>query len=468
MRVFLPSVGIGRFAGGAALAFLLSGPVFAQQTGVTGTMPEDLMPGLRPLIENGLKQAPDMIAKDINISIAEAQRLYNGYAPMLPGVSSNAQYGEYETAIANNAQATSRSLGTFYQVAISQPVFHWGALRNQLQMQKIAVLLSEKDFALGYLTFANSMRRQYEALIIARIALRNEQLSLKMRQKALDLANVELKAGTIPQSALNAAQLDFDSSQLAFDKDTQAYDFARRAFARQAGVGELPGDSVPEGIPLPKYAAAASSALVAGLLQTGAQNTIQVQQGRLQVAQSVLQYKNARLGLMPNFSAGASIQEWNQSNVQNGAVTQTALTSEQVALRVDWTIFDGFQTRGRTREALLRRRQAERQLDQTTDQILSDAQNSRRSVDLAWRQLQVTERQFAISNYSNIQQQSELKLGNISQDAADHSQYVYNAGEIDDASARNGFLSSWCDFLSVVGADPVMNQIPASYARAKP
>jgi outer membrane protein TolC len=466
--VFLPFVGIGRFARGAALACVLSGPIWAQQTGVTGTLPEELMPGLRPMIENGLKQAPDMISRDINISISEAQRLAYGYGPMLPSLSGNAQYGEYQTAIANNPQATSHTQGSFYELDFNQPVFRWGALRNQLQMQRIAVLLSEKDFELGYLGFANAVRRQYTGLIIQKMALRNSRLNLKIKQKAMDLANVQVKAGTIPQAIVNSTQLDLDSTQLGYDRDVQSYDFARRALARVVGLKDIPDDSIPEGIPLPKYSAATSAALVSELLQSGAQNTIQVQQGRLQLAQSELQYKNARLGLMPNFSAHATLQEWNQNNVQNGSVTQTALTSEQYYLRVDWNIFDGFQTHGHKREALLHRRQAERQLDQTTDQIMTDAQNSRRGVDLAWRQLQITERQFSLSNYSNLQQQTEFKLGNVSQDDADRSQYVYNASEIDDASTRNGFLTSWCDFLSVVDADPVMKQLPASYARAKP
>ena len=91
------------------VAFVVSGPLRAQETGVTGTMPEDLIPGLRPLIESGLRQAPEMIARDIDVSISEAQRLYAGYAPLLPSVSGNAQFGEFQTAIANNPQATSHT-----------------------------------------------------------------------------------------------------------------------------------------------------------------------------------------------------------------------------------------------------------------------------------------------------------------------------------------------------------------------
>lgn len=426
------------------------------------------MPGLRPLIENGLKQAPDMITANINISISEAQRLYNGYGPMLPNVSGNAQYGDYGSSFANNPQAGTRSIGSQYTLAISQPIFHWGALRNQLEIQQIGVLLSEKSFELAYLAFANSVRRQYEALIVTKIALRNSQLLLKMKQKALNVATDQLKEGSIPQTSFDSTKLDLDSTQVKYDSDSQAYDFARHALARVVGLKDIPDDSIPSGIPLPKYSPAASSRLVSDLLQTGARNTIQVQQNKLMVTQAELNYKNARLGLMPNFFAQASVQQQNQNQVQNGSVTQNELLNEQVSLQANWTIFDGFQTHGRKEEAILRRRLAENQLDQTVDQILDNAQNSQRSVDIGWRELQVTERSLQISYYSNQQQQSELKLGNISQDAADQSQYTYNIAEIVDAQTRNGFLFSWCDFLSAVDADPVMNQIPAIYARAKP
>ena len=474
-RVFLPSVGIGRLIGYAALAFVISGPIRAQQTGVTGTLPEDLMPGLRRLIENGMREAPDMIARDINISIAEAQRLYAGYAPMLPSLSGNAQYGEYETSIANSAQnsvpgsqATSKTLGSFYEVDLGQPIFRWGALRNQLKVQKIGILLSEKDYVLGYLAFANSVRRQYEGLIVTKIGLRNSRMNLKIKQKAADLANDQLKAGIIAKTGATATQLDLDSSQLAYDRDVQGYDFARHALARQVGLRDIADDSIPLEIPPAKYSSAASAALVADLLQTGARDTIQVQQGRLQLVQSDLQYKIVRVALLPSFSAHASINQYNQSQVLNGSVTQTALTNEQYFVRVDWNIFDGFSTRGHKRESLLRRRQAERNLDQTTDQVLNDAQNSQRGVDIAWRQLQLGERQFDVALDSYNQQQADFKLGYISKDAADQNEYIYDLALLNKAMSRNGFLSSWCDFLSAVAADPVMKQLPASYARAKP
>jgi outer membrane protein TolC len=476
-RVFLPSVGIGRLIGYAAFAVALSGPIRAQETGVTGTLPEDLMPGLRPLIESGMRQAPDMIARDINISIAEAQRLYAGYGPMLPSLSGNAQYGEYETAIANSAQnagltpgsqTTSKTLGSFYEVDLAQPIFRWGSLRNQLQVQKISVLLSEKDYVLGYLAFANSVRRQYEGLVITKIGLRNSRINLRIRQKAADLANDQLKAGIIAKTTATATQIDLDSTQLAYDRDAQGYDYARHALARLVGLRDIADDSIPLGIPPARYSPASSAALVADLLQTGARDTIQVQLSRLQLAQSDLQYKIARVGLMPNLSAHATINQYNQSQVLNGSVTQTALTNQQYYVRVDWNIFDGFQTRGHKREALLRRRQAERNLDQTTDQILNDAQNSQRGVDIAWRQLQLGERQFDVAHDSYNQQQADFKLGYISQDAADQNEFTYDLALLNEAMARNGFLSSWCDFLSAVAADPVMKQLPASYARAKP
>jgi len=474
-RVFLPSVGIGRLIGYAAFAFAISGPIRAQETGVTGTLPEDLMPGLRPLIESGMREAPDMIARDINISISEAQRLYAGYGPMLPSLSGNAQYGEYETSIANSAQksapgsqTTSKTLGSFYEVDLYQPIFRWGSLRNQLQVQKISVLLSEKDFELGYMAFANSVRRQYEGLIVTKMGLRNSRMNLKIKQKAADLANDQLKAGIIAKTSATATQLDLDSTQLAYDRDAQGYDFARHALARQVGLRDIADDSIPLEIPPARYSSAVSAALVADLLQTGARDTIQVQQSRLQLAQSDLQYKIARVALRPNLSAHATINQYNQSQVLNGSVTQTALTNEQYYVRVDWNIFDGFQTRGHKREALLRRRQAERNLDQTTDQILNDAQNSQRGVDIAWRQLQLGERQFDVALDSYHQQQADFKLGYISKDDADRDELFYNLALLNDDMSRNGFLSSWCDFLSAVAADPVMKQLPASYARAKP
>ena len=171
---------------------------------------------------------------------------------------------------------------------------------------------------------------------------------------------------------------------------------------------------------------------------------------------------------MPDFSLRASIQEWNQNSVENGVVSQTALITQQYYLRADWNIFDGLETRGRKQEALLRKRMAERQLERTTDDILSQAQNSQRNVDFAWRALGISDRQFASVESAYRQSQAEFRLGNASQEALEGTRSAYYATEAAHAGARLDFLAAWCDFLSLSGADPALNQLPASYARINP
>jgi hypothetical protein len=45
---------------------------------------------------------------------------------------------------------------------------------------------------------------------------------------------------------------------------------------------------------------------------------------------------------------------------------------------------------------------------------------------------------------------------------AERSEITYRGTEISAFSARAGFLQQWADFVSLVGADPMVNQLPAN------
>jgi outer membrane protein TolC len=402
----------------------------AQEVSVVGTVPEELIPSLRPLLESGLKQAPELISSETLIELAEAARLSSGYAPMLPSISAGGSYGDTVTGIPGNSAGSSREKGTTGTVSVSQPVFRWGALVNQLQVQRISVLIAQKDYAQAYLAFVASIRRQYEALIIQKMSLVNSRLSLKMKQKTLDLATEGAKNGTVAPNGLAAVQLDFDGSELALEQQEQGYDFARRALARQVGVAAVPDDSIPSEIPTPKYSASLAAGLVADLMSHNAGNTFAVQEGKLKVDQAELNYKIQRVRLLPTLSLGASFGEGIQDTVSSGGVTQTKVITQAYALSAGWTIFDGLATRGAKRSALLQRRQAERALATTTETAMLSAQNAQKSVNFAWRQLQLSERQFAVATVAYNAANEDLRLGYISQDAANGNTVSYRSSEI--------------------------------------
>ena len=59
--------------------------------------------------------------------------------------------------------------------------------------------------------------------------------------------------------------------------------------------------------------------------------------------------------------------------------------------------------------------------------------------------------------------QSYLASGQRSELDVERSKAAYQVGEIAAFNARAAFLQQWSEFVSLVGADPMMNQLPPSY-----
>jgi outer membrane protein TolC len=440
-------------------------PVLDADPDVDGTMPEDYLPGLKDIVDAAGKESPQLVADALSVDIADAQKLYNGVAPMLPNVAGWSQYGDSISKVAADAGANTTSRGLQYDFAAHQPVFHWGQLRDRLVQSQISLAMSERRYATGYQQFIGGLRRQYLALITDKIAWRNTQFTLDIRTRALRALEGQAKAGAVPPSTLQGAQLDYDDAKLAADQQEEAYGFARRQLARQIGLADLPDASIPLDVPEPKFSRPGADNLLADVMRTGARYLGDTQISLLQIRDSALDYDYWKVNLMPMFQIEGELNQQNATNATPTSVQQTAITQENLYFRADWNIFDGFGTRGRKEEALLSRRQAERELKVRVDQELDAAQNAEHNVEFAWRALQTTSVRAAIAHSALLFAEQDRARGAGTDEAvaaarSNDYNYQYNL-----MTARTTFLATWADFVALTGHDPALNALPARYVR---
>ncbi|MGH7994988.1 MAG: TolC family protein [Opitutaceae bacterium] len=432
---------------------------------VAGSLPEDYLPGLRPMIAAALKESPEMIKDALSIAIADAQKLYNGIGPMLPQVQAQMQYGENWSAVAANAAASTSNKGFYYDLHLTQPIFQWGQLKNQLTVQKIQAAISRRQYASAFEQFVQTLRSQYLGLITAKLEARNAGFLHDLARRSLAEVRSRIKAGTVNGGEIASAELGEAQAALDEERAKASYAFARREFARELGVRRIADEAVPTQVPAPRFSDAAAQTLLARLLRSGARYTPDAQTLLLNIRQEDLSYQIAKVSQLPMLSIRLDVNQQNWTNATTASVSQTAITSENYYLQAQWDIFDGFETRGRKEEALDRRRQLERQLRITADTLMDQAQNQERTVKFAWDQLAISERQYQLAQESLRTAEGDLARGVGSDDAVDSSRAASNAYELGLMNSRSRFLSSWCDFLSQVGADPIMNQLPARYVR---
>jgi hypothetical protein len=100
--------------------------------------------------------------------------------------------------------------------------------------------------------------------------------------------------------------------------------------------------------------------------------------------------------------------------------------------------------------------------------VLDSAQNIRRQLDLSFRAVELSELRRDLAQDAVRLAREDLSLGVSSEALVDAAVARFQASDVAALYARTDYLTRWSEFVSLVGADPAMQNIPARYVRPKP
>lgn len=445
------------------IAFACLGAAVSGQTSeITGTLPEDYLPGLKSLLATAVSQSPQVLLHQIQIARSEA-RVYDADSRFWPNVSGNMRYDSNQTGVSGNSAAQTRNSGLFYSFSADQAVFHWGAIKNNSRIAKIEVAIAKDDYADGYRMLAVQIRQSYLDLVARQARLRATEYDLKLKQADLATAKQQVANGSMSASQYGGMQLDFTQNQIDAERQQLDFDGHRRQLARLAGLSDLPADQIPYEVPVPRYDANAADQLLAAMLRDGGKQTIQAQEAQLRINEAELNYKIARVRLLPKFNAGLSHSRESSTTATPNEVSQTAITQDTLEVRGDWTIFDGFATKAAKLSALADKRQWQRQLQITADSAMDQAQQLQRTVALDKRAMDIAEQRLGLAQALLRLRESEMKAGRAAQSDVNDALRNLRNFEANAAYYRTNFLSDWAAFISQVTEDPALNNLPSRY-----
>ena len=465
---YISSVTRLRFGGKSVrtmLVFILGLNVLhAELPTIEGTMTEDYLPGLKSILAAALKQAPQMVLSEINlVQQAEYARI-GAQAAMLPSLSGSGSYSIGQSAPGSNPSAKSQSQGFYYSLGISQSVFQFGAVKNQVEIAKIAELISHKNHAEAYRLFAANLRLQYVALIVQKASLSSVTHRQKIAEALLKVEEEKLRNGTISPGDLLGSQLSFEEARLAVARAEQDYASALRIFAHLVGMPAIEDSEIPAEIPKPTYSAEAAASIMALLRRDNAETTNAVQVAAFYVRQADLSYQITKVRLLPKFSAGASTTLSNSTSVSFGVISQDTVSSQSAGITGTWSIFDGFATGAAKKGALASKRAAEKSLQNQIQLTLDNAESMQKNLALTVQGLALVERRGELAEAAMNKMKDEFQKGNVSQAVVDEATYGFYIYQAAVARARGELLNKWADYISLVGLDPAMNNLPARYA----
>ncbi len=436
----------------------------ADAPSVEGTLPEDYVPGLRPLLKTAVEHSPSTILANIAVAQQEGNRYIDAQA-LWPQVNGNINYTAQALSISGTASATSDEKGLFYSFGVTQPLFQWGAYKNNAAIGTLGVKIAQRQYAEAYRLLATQIREQYLYLVVKKVVLRNGRYSQKLSEEALATQQAKLEAGSVSEAELQSFKIAVEQAQLYADRTAEDFAYAKRTFTRLVGIDELDDEAIPLEISQPHYAPKLADAILAGFVADGVGSTFQSQVYQMSVAQQDLSYSIQKVRLLPKFNASAAYNLIDQSSTAAGHVYQQALQEETFTIGANWAIFDGFMTKGLKMQALATKRYYERTRQNYIESTIDLITYMRHQIGFSARALSLSEVHHALIGAEVKRVGDDLKLGFASPATLETSTSNFYQTDFELASAQTEYLSRWTEFVSQAGIDPAMENVSSRYVR---
>lgn len=430
-----------------------------------GTMPEDFLPELKPILAASLKQSPDAIAREFEV-LSQSLHVDEAQSQRLPHLSGNFNYGITESATKGSAHPE-RSSGLYYSAGASQAIWHWGELKNQVEAAKLADLAQKRLYAQFYRTLSNSIRKAYLALVVEKSALRQRRAGVEIVRRDLAIADSKFDSGVLSAGAREGERLRLRENEMDLRRSESEFETNRRRFSRLVGIKPLEENDVPDAIPDPKYSESRATIMTAGVMRDNARNSMEFEIWNLKIEEAKKNQKIVATRLLPKLDASIGYSLENNTYVNGNSVQQNAITRESAGIGGSWTIFDGFATRAAKQQASLARRSAEHQQSMEVARILESVQTLEKRLRSDGDQLELTAIKRGIAADNEKLASGQAEIGNIPANTVAAAKQAVLYADTRIYEARASFFADWCDFVAVAGDDPVLNNLPARYGPAK-
>jgi outer membrane protein TolC len=461
----LPKRAFAKTAFAVLLAVTLPNARSADAIELAGTMPEDTLPGLKTILQQAMTRAPEQIARSFERVMQEA-RLTMSKSAQLPSVGGNFDYGLTQTATASNTSSQARNTGAQYSFNLGQALFHWGAIRNEIEISRLSLAGTDKESVRVYRDVCTTLRKAYLALIVEKTRLRATRESLALVEADLQVARTRLQDGTISGAVLAGEELRLRDTKLQLARVATEFEANRARFSRAAGLPEpIAEDAIPDDLPKPAYPEPLAAAIAAQTLRENARGTPEFEYYDLKLQEALLRQKIVATRLLPKFGVGAGYSLRTNTYVNGASVNQEAVTEQKIAVSGSWNIFDGFATGGAKREAAAARRALEHRKSVEIDQLLQNLQLLERNLRNDAEQLELAEIRLGIALKGQEILAESVALGTSPKADLRRGEANILQARAGSLEARAVLLGRWSDLVATSGRDPVLRNLPERHVR---
>lgn len=422
------------------------------------TLPEEQFPALKSLLDIALSQSPRMLARSTEEAIAEANRI-SARAAQLPSLSGYYNYYPWYRDQREGENVVRYSERNTYAFTISQPLYHWNALRNSTRIAELHQQISTTQTANTYRILVNEVRSQYLQLAVKKALLRRARFAQQQAEAALALANEKLERNIFSSSDMFHPRLNVEQAALATDRAQEDYDMSRSLLGKLCGTSPIADSDVPEIVP-ELTATQDELAVLTTIVDDGPDQRpfpLRIIDDQIEIESR--SYEIAKVRLRPKLGLILGASQDQQSYTANIG-QRYGVASFYAGVGISWTIFDGFASKGSKMASQARRRQLERTRKELSENLIDEARSKLRLLQFSARNLAISERLFNATKSGVARSKENIDRGLGTEDDLRAAEYRLAQAHVETYSARIDYMMKLCDLLSFLQLDPALENLP--------
>lgn len=420
-------------------------------------LPEKIFPILVPILENAARQGPQALRARIDEQMAEEMILV-ARSRRLPSIGGGGTFSIAQEKRLDRPDLAAAEKLT-YNFGLTQPIYHWGSLRAGHEVGKISERIAENNYAEACRLLLIEVRTLYLRMVVARADVERTRNLMRLAREDLTTAESRIQSGALAPGEIHGIRFRVLDAEIGFEKSEEEFRFAKATLERLAGIAPLADADVPSIVPnVPFDPTSIASLLESYVGRDGAESDFRAVALKLQWEQEKLNEQITAKNLWPklNFVTGTTQDEVSYTGSPSD---RGQIRSLYAGVNLTWNVFDGFSTKGYRRASLLRQRQLEGDRKARMREQVDRARNLAKMLELAARQTAVSESRLSQLDGLVAHQEKEVALGNLARRDAEGWVMTRDETLLRTMALRIEYLSRLTEFLSIIGRDPVLQQI---------
>jgi len=422
-------------------------------------LPETYFPALKGILSAAVSQSPRMVARNAENAVAEGNQIVMR-SGQLPSVGGYVQFFPWQRDDRADLPAPTNTKRLNYSLTLTQPIYHWGALQNNTRIGELQLRMTQGQTFEGYRLLVQEIRGQYLQLVVKKAIREKSQLGLRMAQDNFAVAQTKLEKKVNSEADMFQPRVGLEQAKLNADRSSEDYENLKAVFAKLCGAPVLSDAEIPDSFPDPSDSHPAFEPMLAAFTSQKDPNSYSLRYLGDQIEVERLSYENVTTRLRPklNFLMGVS---QDQTSYTTNISAKYRLTSLFAGVSLNWSIFDGFATRGAAASSLARRRMLEQSYQDLAVNLADQARSQLKQVGFARRGMEIANMLLNSSASALREKKNDAGRGLASEADVNTYDLSRQEAQIYAYNTRADYLMKSGDYLSTLLEDPALANLPA-------